>query len=298
MDERDELIRAIQKIDLTTGILVEGLQSGLHHSVFRGQGIEFTDIREYVPGDDIRSIDWKVTARSSRPCVKEFTEERDQTFIIALDVSGSGTFGSETSRKRKMIEIAASLGFAALRNNDRIGLCLFSDRIERFVPARRGRKHLVAILNEILSTVPEGQGTDIAKALSFLGHALKRRASVIVLSDFVSPPFIQKMRVLRERHEVIAIRVTDPREQDLPDVGLIEIEDPETGEQLLVDTSDAEFRERFRLLAAEAEGTLSAEFGSARVGEIPLLTTEPYEIPVRRFFHGLSRRRNAHGRIL
>jgi uncharacterized protein (DUF58 family) len=297
MDEKIDLIREIQKIEISTGILVEGLQSGLYHSVFRGQGVEFTDIREYVPGDDIRSIDWKVTARSSRPFVKEFTEDRDQTFYLVLDISGSGNFGSELTRKRKITHVAASLAFGALRNNDRIGLCLFSDRVEKFIPARRGRKHLIALLGTIISHEPRSVNTDLGQALRFLGAVLKRRCSVIILSDFVSRPFLHELQVLRERHEVIAIRVKDPRERELPDIGLVELEDPETGEQLLVDTSDRNVRMQYRKIAEEVELSAGAGVASARVGEIPLLTTEPYDIPLIRFFQGLRKRGAAHGRI-
>ncbi len=298
MDDRTELIRQLKKIDLATGVLVEGLQSGLHHSVFKGQGVEFSEIREYIPGDDIRSIDWKVTARYNHPFIKEFTEERDQTFYFVVDISGSSGFGSDTTKQRKILEVTASLAFAAIKNNDRIGLVLFSDRVEKYIPAKRGRKHLATLFNVMIDHTPASQKTDLAAAIKFLANILSRRSSVIILSDFVSPEFFLPLRILRRRHEVIAIRVNDPREQELPDVGLIELEDPESGEQVLVDTSDPEFRQRYLELVTEADRELHAKFAQNRIAETELLTGEPYDIPLKRFFRGISKRRVNHDRIL
>lgn len=297
MDDRTELIRTLSAIDLSTGILVEGIQAGLHHSVFRGQGIEFSEIREYVPGDDIRSIDWKVTARYDRPFIKEFSEERDQTFYFVVDISGSGGFGSKVTKQRKTLEVLAGLAFAAVRNNDRIGLLLVSDHVEKFIPARSGRKHLVSLFNAVIAHTAASTKTDLAAAATFLANALPRRCSVIVLSDFLSPPFIRPFSILRRRHEVIAIRITDPRERELPDVGSIEIEDPETGEQLLVDTSDREFRDRYAALVSEADEGLHADFARTRIADVRLSTDEPYGTVLNRFFAGLARRRS-YGRVL
>ena len=298
MDDRAELIRQLKKIDLATGILVEGLQSGPHHSVFKGQGIEFSEIREYVPGDDVRSIDWKVTARYSRPFIKEFTEERDQTFYFVVDISGSSGFGSDTTEQRKILEVTASLAFAAIKNNDRIGLVLFSDRVEKFVPAKRGRKHLANLFNVMIDHTAVSQKTDLAAAARFLAGALSRRCSIVILSDFASPDFFLPLRILRRRHEVLAIRVADPRELDLPDVGLIELEDPETGEQVLVDTSDPVFRERYSELVTEADRRLHADFAKNRIPEAALLTDESYDIPLKRFFGGVAKRRAGYVRVL
>ena len=298
MEDRKELIRQLTQIELSTGILVEGLQAGLHHSVFKGQGIEFSEIREYVPGDDIRSIDWKVTARYNHPFIKEFAEERDQTFYLMADISGSGTFGSKTSKQKKILELIASLGFAAQKNNDRIGLCLFSDRVEKFIPAKRGKKHLVSILSTVIDHTPVSDRTDLGAAATFLSRVLARRSSVIILSDFISPAFVLPLKILARRHEVIAIRVTDAREQEIPDIGLVELEDPETGEQVLVDTSDEGFRERYRALVAGTETTLHHTLAKNRISELVLMTDEPYEIPVKRFFLGLSGRRRYHAGVL
>ncbi|MDD4484395.1 MAG: DUF58 domain-containing protein [Methanoregula sp.] len=298
MDDRAELIRQLKKIDLATGILVEGLQSGPHHSVFKGQGIEFSEIREYVPGDDVRSIDWKVTARYSRPFIKEFTEERDQTFYFVVDISGSSGFGSDTTKQRKILEVTASLAFAAVKNNDRIGLVLFSDQVEKFIPAKRGRKHLANLFNVMIDHKAASQKTDLAAAARFLTGALSRRCSIVILSDFASPDFFLPLRILRRRHEVLAIRVADPRELDLPDVGLIELEDPETGEQVPVDTSDPVFRERYSELVTEADRRLHSDFAKNRIPEAALLTDEPYDIPLKRFFGGVAKRRAGYVRVL
>ena len=297
-DERTELIRQIKKIDIATGVLVEGLQTGFHHSVFKGQGIEFTEIREYTAGDDIRAIDWKVTARYNHPFVKEFTEERDQTFYFVADISGSSGFGLHTAKKRKILEITASLAFAGVRNNDRIGLVLFSDRVEKFIPAKRGRKHLAELFNVMIGHRPVSKKTDLAVALQFLATAIARRSSIIILSDFVSPSFSLPLRVLRRRHEVIAIRITDPREQDLPDVGLIKLEDTESGEQFLADTSDPGFRQRYHGLVAEYDDGLHRDFARSRIPDMAISTDEPYDVPLKKFFTRVSAMGRNHAGIL
>jgi uncharacterized protein (DUF58 family) len=245
----------------------------------------------------VRSIDWKVTARYSRPFIKEYTEERDQTFYFLIDISGSGSFGSGMTKQRKMLEVVASLAFAALRNNDRVGICLFSDKVEKFVPAKKGRKHVVTILNTLISYTAASKKTDLAVAVKFLATVLSRKSSVIILSDFVSEDFMRPLKILKRKHEVMAIRITDPREHELPDIGYIELEDPETGEQLLVNTSDQEFRERYQELVDESYRKLSEDLARTGIGVVPLATDEPYDLPLKQFFTGQKRRR-AHGRIL
>jgi uncharacterized protein (DUF58 family) len=298
LEDRSVLIRLVRRIELKTGRLVAGLQSGLHHSVFKGQGIDFSEIREYTPGDDIRSIDWKVTARYNHPFIREYTEERDQTFYVMADISGSGTFGSEISKQQKILELVASLGFAALKSNDRVGLCLFSDRVEKFIPAHRGRKHLIRILNTVIDHVPASGQTDIGMAARYLAQALPRTCSVIILSDFISPPFMQQLRILRRRHEVIAIHLADEREREIPDVGYIALEDSETGEQIIVDTSDTEFRDRYRKIVADADHEMRTEFARNRIRGISLSTDQPYDIPLNQFFRGIAQGRQRHDKIL
>jgi uncharacterized protein (DUF58 family) len=290
VDCRD-LIKRISDIEIYTKIYVEGLQAGQHMSVFKGQGIEFTDIREYVPGDDIRAIDWNVTARLNHPYVKEFTEERDQTFYIAADYSGSGKFGLEIPKFERMIEICASIGFAALKNNDRVGLCIFTDRVEKFIPARRGRKHLIRLLNTMISFTPESRATDIAPAVAFLSKAVKRRSSIIIVSDFYADSFQKPLKILNNRHEVIAVRLTDPRESELPDVGLIELEDSETGEQILVDTSDERIRSEYVRCVEEEDEKISASFRRCRIGCADIKTSDRYDIVLKKFFSDDIRRR-------
>ncbi|MFH0966233.1 MAG: DUF58 domain-containing protein [Methanobacteriota archaeon] len=237
-----ELVRLIRSVDIITRARVTGQKSGVHISLFKGQGIEFSEIREYIPGDDIRAIDWKVTARYGVPHVKEFTEERDQTFFFVIDLSGSHAFGSTLSKYRMMLEIFASLVFAAVRNHDRVGLLIVTDQVEQFIPARSGRSHAVHLIHEVMNHTPKSSGSDIRPALHEILTRLRRMTSVIIISDFCLPEFSRELSLLKQHHEVFAIRVTDPRETELPDVGLIELEDAETGEQILVDTSDEFFR--------------------------------------------------------
>jgi len=286
MTDRKDLIRRIKKIDITTRSRVQGLQAGLHHSIFKGQGVEFAELREYTPGDDVRSIDWKVTARLNHPFIKQFTEERDQTFYFVLDVSGSIDFGSSITKSARALEVVASLMFAGLRNNDRIGLCLVSDHIEMFKVAGRGRSYVISLLNTIIGYQPKSRRTNLAAGIRVLSHHLRRQCSIVIISDFISPPFCRELALLRRHHEVIAIRITDPVEQELPDVGYIELEDAETGEQLLVDTSDPEFRTQYNSLVREAEARTRRELERSGIPEIPLLTTEPYDVPLNRFFPG------------
>lgn len=274
-------------MDICTKELVEGLQCGYYNSVFKGQGLEFTDIREYNPGDDIRTIDWNVTARLNHPYVREFTEERDQTFYFMLDYSGSGSFGSDTSKFEKMLEIAASLMFAAVRNNDRVGLCIFTDIVERYIPAKKGRKHVISLLNELILYKPQNTGTDISNALEYLSKIVKKRASFVLISDFFSPEFEKPLKILKNRHhEIIAIKVGDIRESGLLDVGLIEFEDPETGEQILADTSDEVFRENYCRLCREADENIRTAFKRCRAGIVEIDTSESFVKPLKAFFSG------------
>jgi uncharacterized protein (DUF58 family) len=298
MEDRTGLIRRLRKIELITNTLVEGLQPGLHNSVFKGRGMEFAEIREYVPGDDVRSIDWKVTARYNRPFIREYSEDRDQTFYFVVDISGSGTFGSVMPKLEKQLEVTACLAFAALRNNDRIGLCLVSDHVEKFLPAHRGKRHLVAILNTLVDHEPVSQRTDISAAARFLGTTIRRRSSVIIISDFQSPYIAGALKLLSRRHEVITVRVTDVREQELPDIGRVALEDPETGEQVIVDTSDAGFRKQYAALVAEYGRELASGLSRAGIGQVSLLTTDSCDILLNQFFRGMKQKRRGHGRLL
>ncbi|MBP2132783.1 uncharacterized protein (DUF58 family) [Methanomicrobium sp. W14] len=287
LQDKKDLIKKIGRVDISTRALVEGLQSGYYISVFKGHGIEFTDIREYVPGDDVRAIDWNVTARQNRPFVREFIEERDQTFYFVLDYSGSGFFGSDNSKFEKMLEIAASLMFAAVRSNDRIGLCIFTDKVERFVPAKKGRTHVISLINEMIVHKPADTGTDVSAAFEYLSRRVSKRSSFVVISDFMSPDFEKSLKILKSRHhEVIAVKISDIRETELLDVGLVEFEDPETGEQILIDTSDAQLRENYTRLCRQADESVVSKLRKGRAGVISIDNTESFVKPLNIFFNG------------
>jgi uncharacterized protein (DUF58 family) len=279
-----ELVRLIRSVDIITRARVTGQKAGVHISLFKGQGIEFSEIREYIPGDDIRAIDWKVTARYGVPYVKEFAEERDQTYYFVLDLSGSQEFGSSVSKYRMMLEIFSSLVFAAVRYHDRAGLIIVTDRVERFIPARSGRNHAVHLINELIRHTPRSPGSDLRPALHEILTRLRRMASVIIISDFCVPDFSRELSLLKQHHEVYAVRVTDEREAELPDVGLIELEDAETGEQILIDTSDEEFREDYRNVVSAAEQKIISLFGRCHVQVEQVKTGEDWLIPLQRLF--------------
>jgi uncharacterized protein (DUF58 family) len=283
-EEPVELIRLIRSVDIITRAWVAGQKAGVHISHFKGQGIEFSEIREYLPGDDIRTIDWNVTARYGIPYVKEFTEERDQTFYFIVDLSGSHSFGSTTTKYRRMLEICASLIFAAVRYHDRVGLIIVTDRVEKFIPSRGGRGHAVHLINEIMNHSPVSTGSDLKPALQYILSRIRRMACVIMISDFCVPDFSRELTLTRQHHEVYAIRVTDPRESELPDVGLIELEDAETGEQVLVDTSDEIFREQFKKAVCDADEQISKAFLRAHVPMELVRTTDDWRIPIRHLF--------------
>ncbi len=284
MDDVKDLIRRIRKIEIATKNLAEGLPAGIRTSLFRAQGIEFSNLREYVAGDDIRAIDWKVTARLNHPFVREFSEDREGIFYFVVDRSGSCEFGSDTGRDEKILEVAASLMFAAQKNNERIGLCIVTDRVECFIRARTGRVHLIHLLTTLIRHRPESKKTDIAGAVCFLSETLTRRSTVIILSDFYSPLSGPGLRILRSRHEVIAVRIADAREQELPDLGLIALEDLETGGQVLLDTSDETVRSRYREVAREEDDRILAGLRKCRARTITLDTGDSSLIPLRRFF--------------
>lgn len=279
-----ELIRLIRSVDIITRARVTGQKSGVHISLFKGQGIEFSEIREYVPGDDIRAIDWKVTARYGVPYVKEYTEERDQTFYFVFDLSGSHAFGNTVSKYRVMLEVFASLVFAAVRYHDRVGLIITTDRVERFIPARSGRSHAVHLVHEVMNHNPRSARSDIRPALNEILARIRRMSSVMLISDFCMPDFSRELALVKRRHEVYAIRVTDLREQELPDVGLIELEDAETGEQVLVDTSDEIFREQFRQAVDLADKQIQDTFRRNHVPMECIRTTDDWMIPLQRLF--------------
>jgi uncharacterized protein (DUF58 family) len=286
-----EILKKIRRIEIRTRRLVADVFSGEYHSVFKGRGIEFSEVREYLPGDDIRSIDWNVTARMGHPYVKKFEEERELTIMFVVDASGSGAFGSVKRFKAELAaELCAVLAFSATRNNDRVGLVMFSDRIEKVVPPKKGRRHVLRVVRELLYSEPEGTGTDIPMALDYLANVVRRHAVVFLVSDFQTSGYDRALAVANRRYDLIAIDVSDPRERELPRVGLVELEDAETGERVVVDAGDKRFVERFAREVERARTERESTFRRLGVDRIAVSTDRPYVEPLERFFRMRARR--------
>ena len=292
-----ELFRKIRHVEVRTRGLVDDVFGGEYHSAFKGRGIEFAEVRPYQIGDDVRSIDWNVSARTGEPYVKLFEEEREQTLILVVDVSGSEDFGSGESAKRDLAaEVCAVLGFSALRNNDKVGLVLFTDQVERFVPPRKGKRHVLRLLRDLFAHRAASRGTDVAAALEHVLRVQHRRAIVILVSDFLVPSGAEAdvsrgLRVLSQKHDVVAIRLVDPREEALPAVGLLRVVDAETGRPALVDTSSPRVREAFARRAAARAARAEAALQQARVDHVTLRTDEDYVEPLSAFFRHRTRGR-------
>lgn len=280
-----EILKKIRRIEIRTTRLVNDLFGGEYESVFKGQGIEFADVREYVPGDDIRTIDWNVTARSQNPFVKKFVEERELTVLFLVDMSGSQYFGSGQRLKSEVAaEIAALLAFSAVKNHDKTGLLISTDEVEKFVPVAKGRMHVLRVVREILYYKPKGRKTRLEAALEYLSKVLTRTAVIFLISDFMDKGYEKALRVMSRRHDVIAIDLFDRRELELPDVGLIEMLDPETGEQRLVDTSSARVRRKFRESALKRREELARMFKSIGMDRVEIAAEGSYVEPLMRFF--------------
>lgn len=291
MNDPREILRKIRRLELRTRRLVESSFAGQYHSVFKGRGMNFEEVRPYTPGDEIRAIDWNVTARTGEPYIKKFTEEREMTVMIVLDVSASGDFGSVLESKREMAaEVAAILAFSAIHNNDKVGLLLFSDRVELFIPPKKGRLHILRLIREMLFFSPQGRGTDLHGALDYMNKVVTRRAVVFVISDFLTGDFTRPLTVSAKRHDMVALTVVDPAEEQLPDVGVILLEDPETGEQIEVDTSRRAITGNFARLAGERSKELASIFGSRGVDMVQLRTDADYLPVLRSFFDRRGRR--------
>jgi len=272
-----ELAKKIRVLQITTRKVVNDILAGEYGSVFRGRGMEFDEVREYMPGDDIRSIDWNVTARTGHPYVKRFVEERELTVMFLVDLSASGAFGSVRKLKNEVAaELCALLAFSAVKNNDKVGLIVFTDRVEMFIPPKKGTKHVLRVIRELLDFKPRPASTDIGEALDYLGRVTTKRSVVFLVSDFQAEGFEKKMRVIGKRHDLIAVTIVDPREVRLPDVGLIELEDSETGETVLVDTSSIAVRKRYERLGREDQKRLEELFNSMGVDQIEVSTDKDY----------------------
>ena len=311
-----EILKKIRQIELRTNRLVSETLAGQYHSVFKGQGMNFDEVREYQPGDEVRSIDWNVTARMNHPFVKKFVEERELTLMLVVDVSGSGLFGSCAQSKRELAaEIASVLAFSAIRNNDKVGLILFSDEVEKFIPPRKGRRHVLRVIREVLFFEPQRRGTDLNGALEFLIRVTPHKAIAVIISDFLGSPAIPSktrsrrlqpqmmlleslaqasfpmLRQANRRHDVVAVQITDRYELELPALGRLVFDDAETGEVVEVNTGDARKRASFAERQARAQTELARLFRSAGIDAIQLRTDQPYAVGLARFFETRERRR-------
>ena len=289
--ETREILKRVRRIEIRTRRLVEEVFAGQSESVFKGRGMEFAEVRPYLPGDEVRDIDWNVTARTGAPFVKRFTEERELTVLLAVDVSGSLEFGSGTVSKRELVaELGALLAFSALKNADRVGLVLFSDRLELFVPPRKGRTQVLRIVRELLTHGIEGRGTTWSSGLDFMNRVLRRRSVVFLLSDFLTPIDTRLFRVTSRRHDLVALWVEDPREATLPAVGRLLVEDLETGRTRWVNTGDPRVRESYRAARADARTRTQRALAATHCDAVPLSTASSYLPPLLRFFNDRRRR--------
>ena len=297
-EQAKEILKKVRQVEIRTNRLVNDSLAGEYHSVFKGRGMDFDEVREYVPGDEVRAIDWNVTARAGRPFIKKFTEERELTILLAVDVSASGNFGSGQQSKRQMAaELASVLAFSAIRNNDKVGLVLFTDQIEQYIPPKKGRQHVLRVIREILFFEPHSRGTNIVRALDFANQVTTRRAIMFLVSDFELPDQDQALadvrravRLASRRHDVVALHIHDLREAELPDIGQLAIEDAETGELIELDTTDEKVRSRFAELAQRRVENLRRALAAEGVDALNLDTREPYEPALRSFFKNRERR--------
>lgn len=276
--DAQEIIKKVRTVEIKTRRLSANIFAGQYHSAFKGRGMAFSEVREYQFGDDVRDIDWNVTARFHRPYVKVFEEEREQTVMLLIDVSGSLDFGTQRQMKSDMVtEIAATLAFSAIQNNDKIGVIFFTDKIEKYIPPKKGRKHILYIIREMLDFHPESKGTDMAVPLEFLSNVIKRRATVFVLSDFyVRNDFSQALTICNRKHDVVAIQVYDRRAKELPDVGLMRVVDAETGAEMYIDTSSKKLRQAHRLYWTGRQAELHETFNKSNVDNVSIATDEDY----------------------
>jgi uncharacterized protein (DUF58 family) len=319
-----EILKKIRQIEIRTNRIVTETLAGAYHSVFKGQGMNFDEVREYTPGDDVRSIDWNVTARMNHPFIKKFVEERELTVMLVVDVSGSGLFGSRGQSKRELAaEIASVLAFSAIRNNDKVGLILYSDEVEQFIPPRKGRKHVLRVIREVLFFEPKRRGTDLDKALEFLMRVTTHKAVTVVISDFITPdqgasgvspedqiefPTAGKMPAARwagplpratqsalrqtnRKHDVVAVQITDRHELQLPALGRLILEDAESGEIVELNTANAGSRDAFALRQERQLGDLARQFRGSGIDTIQLRTDEPYSAALGQFFETREKRR-------
>lgn len=310
-----EILKKIRQIEIRTSRLVSETLAGQYHSVFKGQGMNFDEVREYQPGDEVRSIDWNVTARMNHPFIKKFVEERELTLMLMVDVSASGLFGSREQSKRELAaEIASVLAFSAIRNNDKVGLLLFSEEVEKFIPPRKGRRHVLRVIREVLFFEPQRRGTNLNGALEFLLRVTPHKAIAVIISDFIGSPHVPEqqpgktrphlmlleslaqsahpmLRHANRRHDVVAVHIADPYELQLPALGRLVLQDAETGEIVEINTGDQRKRNAFAERQAKAQNDLARLFRSAGIDSIQLRTDQPYAAALGRFFETREKRR-------
>ena len=276
--ETSEIIKKVRKIEIKTRGLSSNIFAGQYHSAFKGRGMAFSEVREYQFGDDVRDIDWNVTARFHRPYVKVFEEEREMTVMLLIDVSGSLDFGTQKQMKRDMVtEIAATIAFSAIQNNDKIGVVFFSDRIEKYIPPKKGRKHILYIIREMLDFQPESKRTDVKQAVEFLSSVQKRRTTAFILSDFyVLNDFLQSLQICNRKHDIVAIQVYDQRAKELPDVGLMKVVDAETGFEQYIDTSSKRLRQAYQRYWMNRQAELQDTFNKSNVDNVSIATNEDF----------------------
>lgn len=294
--ETKELLKKVRQIELSIRGVVNEVFAGEYHSVFKGRGMEFAEVREYLAGDDVRNIDWNVSARMNHPFVKVFDEERELTVMVLFDVSASGAFGTRGQQKSEIAtEISALLAASAIKNNDKVGLIIFSDKIEKFVPPRKGRQHVLRVIRELLfyedpDNIPRTPKTDIAVALQYMNQILKRRATVFLISDFVAEDYEKDLQIANKRHDLVALHIIDPLEEQLPGVGLVEMQDLETGEFMLVDTGAESLRKQYADTAQKEKSRLARFFKTNGIDYIDIYTHQSYVKPLTKFFRMRARR--------
>jgi uncharacterized protein (DUF58 family) len=283
--ETAELIKKVRKIEIKTRGLTNQIFAGEYHSAFKGRGMAFSEVREYQYGDDIRNIDWNVTARFNHPYIKIFEEERELTVMLVIDVSGSHQFGtSQRLKKTLMAELAAVLAFSAIKNNDKIGAILFTDRVERFIPPKKGRQHTLRVIRELIEFEPQHQTTNISEGLRYLTNAIKKRSIAFVISDFINTNFEDALSIANRKHDLVALRIYDHREAEIPSLGLVQVKDAETGEQSWVDTSDRSVREAYTQWWKSNQALLTGMFAKRGVDNVMIRTDEDYVKPLIKLF--------------
>ena len=286
------LLKKVRKIEIKTKGLSNHIFAGEYHTAFKGKGMAFSEVREYQPGDDIRSIDWNVTARYNSPFVKVFEEEREMTVMLLIDVSASGNFGTQEQFKRELAtELAAILAFSAIKNNDKVGVIFFTDKVEQFIPPKKGKSHILRIIREVLAFEPTGKGTDISGALEYFSAVIKKRSICFILSDFMSNEFDRPLKIASKKHDLVALRIHDTREDTLPNVGLVPMQDAETEKMLIVDTSSKKVRDNFAKNRAQATEKLRKLLPASGVDLIDITTGKDYVKPLINFFKTRGKRR-------